>query len=381
MIKKIERLPSPFKEVLKATSFFASSQGFGVFLVGGVVRDLILGRGVFDLDIVVEGDAIVLAKEVADHFKKAFRRHHSFGTATVYFGEHKIDFATARKEYYPQWGALPKVSPSSLEDDLLRRDFTINAMALSLNKLHYGEIVDLYGGLADLRNGSIRVLHKNSFLDDPTRILRAIRFEQRFSFKLEKNTFRWMKNAIASGALSCVHHHRWKDELILILKESNPYLSIKRIAYLAGFSFIHKDIKLKKDDFKFLLRIKKAIAFYERKFKKHKKLESWIVYLAALLIKLPKGKMWHFLNDFGLKKQERAIIISIKNRVSGMKKLNRSLRSHRVFRTLTQLSFESIVFFYAFYTDKKIRKNIEHFLDELVYIRLHIRGDDLEQLG
>jgi len=190
MIDRLKKLSPQFKKVLKVSSALANSLGFKVYLVGGVVRDLILEKEVFDLDVVVEGDAIVFARELSKRLKSSFKKHHAFGTAVVEFDGHKIDFATARTEHYIHWGALPKVKPAALKQDLFRRDFTINAMAVSLNKKDYGKLIDLYNGLHDLRKGLVRALHKESFLEDPTRIIRAIRFEQRFSFKIEKDTFK-----------------------------------------------------------------------------------------------------------------------------------------------------------------------------------------------
>ena len=211
-------------------------------------------------------DILALAKKVAEYFNAGFIKHHAFGTASVDFGKYKIDFATARKEYYPHWGSLPKVEPAGLKEDLFRRDFTINAMAISLND-DYARLIDFYNGLDDLRKGIIRIMHKNSFLEDPTRILRAVRFQQRFSFKMEKKTFGLLKEAIGQDALRWVNPHRLRDEVILILKEPRPYAYIKRINELAGFSFLDKSIKLRRSDFLLFLRLERAIAYYQEKFK------------------------------------------------------------------------------------------------------------------
>ena len=163
MVNRLKSLSSEFVTVLKESSSLADSLGFKVYLVGGVVRDLILERKVFDLDIVVEGNAIVFADKLSELLGEKLHRHHSFGTATVDFREHKIDFATARTETYSHQGVLPKVSPASIVEDLFRRDFTINAMAISLNKEDYGKLIDLYDGLGDIKKKLIRVLHNKSF--------------------------------------------------------------------------------------------------------------------------------------------------------------------------------------------------------------------------
>jgi tRNA nucleotidyltransferase (CCA-adding enzyme) len=381
MKNRLKKLPPEFRKALNVVSQQAQLLGINIYLVGGIVRDLILGREHFDLDIVVEGDAISLCRRVAEYLNVYFNKHHAFGTATVYFENFKMDFATARSEYYSSWGNLPKVKPASLREDLFRRDFTINAMAISLNRNDYGKLIDFYNGLFDLKQGLIRVLHRNSFLDDPTRVLRAVRFEQRFYFKIEKHTFSLMKDALRRGALQRVHPHRWRDELILILGEIKPYRYIKRMENLSIFSFIEPTIKLHKKDFRLLLRIERAVALYKKEFKNYRELERWILYLSAILIKLPKKDILRFLDKFAFKKRDRVRIISIKESLSKMNILSKKLKPHRIYRIINHLSFESIVFFYAYYPHKVLRKNIKYFLNNLVGIRLKIKGDALRTLG
>ncbi|MBU2504157.1 MAG: hypothetical protein KKB89_00005, partial [Candidatus Omnitrophica bacterium] len=396
MVDRLKKLPSELKKILTIASRQATSSGVKIYLVGGVVRDLIKGKINFDLDIVVESDAIIFAREYANYLGGEFKKHHAFGTATVYLGEHKVDFATARRETYPRWGALPVVVPAALEDDLARRDFTINAMAVSLNKGDYGRCLDLYNGLSDLSKGLIRVLHKDSFLEDPTRILRAIRFEQRFSFKIEKNTFKLMREALGREALKFIHPHRLRNELVLILKEPKPRIYIGRIEKLINFSIldktppskvlggsipVDKSIKLDREDFKLFLRIEKTVSFYQEKFKKLKEIEEWFVYLAAILVKLSEPEILQFVESFGLRKEHRVKMLSIKKNLSKIKRLNRELRPHAIYHFFQLLSFEAIVFFYAYYPEKKIRENIEYFLDKLVNVTLFVKGEDLKKLG
>ena len=359
----------------------AGSLEYNIYLIGGVVRDLILRKDVFDLDIVVEGNAIVFVKKLANQLGAKFNRHHSFGTATLYFDGHKIDFATARTEKYTHRGALPRIKPASLAKDLFRRDFSINAMAISLNKTDYGTLVDLYNGLDDLKKGLIRVLHDKSFQDDPTRILRAIRFEQRFSFKIEPKTFKLMEEALRVQSLELVGPHRLRDEIILTLKEPKPYHYIRRIKGLTGFSFLDKEIKLDEESFRLLLRIEKAYLYYKKRFKKHRKLEIWLLYLAAILIKLPSSKLKELFHEFGFRKGERIIISSIKEGKSKIKKIGGYTKPGVIYRVLEPYSFESALFFYAYYQDKKVRRNIEYFLDELVGISLKIKGRDLKKMN
>ena len=381
MVRKLKKIPKHFQEILKVASKIAGRSGFKIYLVGGVVRDLILGKAIFDLDIVVEPDAIRFAQRLAKHFKTQFRRHHSFGTATVYFGKHKMDFATARKEHYTHWGALPKVSPVTLKEDLFRRDFTINAMAVSLNKKDYGQLVDFYNGYTDLRKGIIRVLHADSLLEDPTRILRAIRFEQRFKFRIEKNTNKLLKEALGVGAIRFVHPHRLRDEIILILQEPQPYRYIKRLDGLTKLSFMDDKLKLNSNTAQLMARVKKAISFYNKRFKKYRKIDEWLIYLAAMVIDLPQDRIVRFLEKFDLKKSERIRIISIKENIRKAKKISKKCAPYNIYQFLNPLSFETIVFFYAYYNQKMIKKNIELFFEKLSRVRLKARGGDLGKLG
>ncbi|MCM8819856.1 MAG: hypothetical protein NC925_03565 [Candidatus Omnitrophica bacterium] len=377
----LSKLNSEFKDILEEITKIAMQLNMRAYLVGGVVRDIILNKTIFDLDIVIEGDAIKFAETFASKFKKEIKRHHSFCTATVNFQNKRVDFATARKEIYQKWGMLPKVYPATLKEDLFRRDFTINALAISLNKSDYGKLIDIYGGLDDLKKGLIRILHKDSFLEDPTRILRAIRFEQRFFFKIEKTTYKLLKEAIKINALTLVHPHRLRDEIILLFKEEKPNYCIRRILSLCGFSFIDKNIKLERDDFRLILRINNTVLFYQKYLKKHRRLNKWIIYLAVFVYKLKTAKLIKFIQRFGFRKGERIILLSIKKNFLKIRKLDKKLKPHIIYKLLNPLSFEAILFFYAYYKKERIRDNIKYFLKTLVNIRLNINGDDLKKIG
>jgi tRNA nucleotidyltransferase (CCA-adding enzyme) len=381
MVNRLKTLSKEFREILRVTSQEAESLGFSIYLVGGVVRDLLLDKKIFDLDIVVEGKAHRLAQKVAGRLEGFCRRHQAFGTATVEMPDKKIDFATARTEKYSHSGALPKVSPASLEDDLFRRDFTINAMAISLNKKDYGRLIDIYCGFKDLKSGVIRVLHDKSFTDDPTRILRALRFEQRFSFSLAPHTLGLMKKALQREALKAVSSHRLRDEIILILKEPRPYRYIKRIDKVLGLGFLSKTIKLKKEDFSFFLRLERITSHYLRKHKKHRPPQIWIAYLAAIVGHLPADDLEKFLHDFAFRRGERLIIHSIKNNLKDIRKINAPLKPSQIYARLSDLSFEALLFFYAYYPLPRLRKNIDAFLNDYLSVQIRVTGEDLKGIG
>jgi tRNA nucleotidyltransferase (CCA-adding enzyme) len=199
------------------------------WLVGGAVRDLMLGANTIDLDVAIEGDAREVARALAERLDGKAVEHERFGTATVHAGDLVVDLASTRSETYPQPGALPDVSPAGLDDDLARRDFTINAMAASLPG---GELRDPHGGRGDLAAGVIRVLHPASFIDDPTRLLRAVRYEARFGFRMDEETERLAREAIASGATDTVSGARIRDELLDMLGEPPVAVAVARMADL-----------------------------------------------------------------------------------------------------------------------------------------------------
>jgi len=193
-----------------------------VYLVGGPVRDKLLGISNYDLDFVVEGDGIKFAEALNKKLKGRLTVYRAFGTATISFKKMRIDIVTARKESYEYPAAYPAVKPGTIKDDLYRRDFTINAMAIAINRKNFGELKDFYGGFKDLKKGIIRVMYDKSFIDDPTRIFRAVRFSVRFGFKIEQHTKKLIKEAIEDELLGEVNKGRIRKEIELFLKEKNP---------------------------------------------------------------------------------------------------------------------------------------------------------------
>ena len=229
-----DALPQPLMELLLVARDVANDLGYSLYIVGGLVRDLLLGAPNLDLDLVVEGDAIRLARKLARQIGGRVRSHSRFGTAKVIFeGERpgglppSLDFVTARTEFYESPTVLPQVERSSIKQDLYRRDFTINTMAICLDRDRFGELLDYYGGERDLREGRIRVLHNLSFVEDPTRILRAVRFEQRLGFVIEPRTDELIDEALE--LLSHVTGERLRHELYLLLSEAQPEHTLERL--------------------------------------------------------------------------------------------------------------------------------------------------------
>jgi tRNA nucleotidyltransferase (CCA-adding enzyme) len=232
--------PESLRLIQKAGALAAERQ-LGVYLVGGVVRDILLGWANSDLDLVVEGDAIKLAESLAGEIGGQLVVHRRFGTAKIRTGNLTIDLAMARAETYARPGALPSVRPGSVQDDLARRDFTINAMALRLDPRKFGRLVDPFDGQQDLKSGLIRILHDRSFIDDATRMLRAVRYEQRFGFRLEGSTEKLLRQNVSM--LGTISGDRIRHELEMILREERLERMLKRLGELGLLAEVHPALK------------------------------------------------------------------------------------------------------------------------------------------
>ncbi len=254
IVRRLEGALSPgLLSLVRAVGQQAQALNLGLYCVGGFVRDLLLSRPNTDIDLVVEGDAIALVRSLVERYGGTMRKHTQFGTATWILDDQvahqfgggedwpdTLDFVTARTEFYENPTALPTVEQSSIKLDLHRRDFTINTLAIRLAPEPFGQLLDFWGGERDLRDGQIRVLHSLSFVDDPTRILRAARFEQRFGFRIEERTLGLIENALP--LLDRVSGPRLRHELELILAEIRPELVLRRLQDLGVLTRLHPDL-------------------------------------------------------------------------------------------------------------------------------------------
>ncbi|HSI97924.1 MAG TPA: CBS domain-containing protein, partial [Gaiellaceae bacterium] len=219
-------------------------RGEGVHLVGGTIRDILLGEESFDVDIAVEGDAIAIARSLADSLGGRVTPHEKFGTAIVQYGDRqRIDVVTTRTEFYDAPGALPAVERAGLREDLFRRDFTINAMAVSLAPDDFGRLTDPFGGREDLEGRVLRVLHNLSFIDDPTRIFRAIRYEARYGFRLEEHSARLARGCIEMGLVGDLSSARLRDELVALLDDPGGIGGVGRLGELGADHAIHPRLR------------------------------------------------------------------------------------------------------------------------------------------
>lgn len=236
-------LPGRIMSILTKAGEVAESLDYQVYAVGGLVRDVLLKVENLDVDLVVEGDGILMANKLAEVIGGRVRAHEKFGTAEIIFSDgYWVDVVTARVEYYEYPAALPQVEQSSLKHDLYRRDFTVNAMAVALNTDRFGELVDYFNGREDLQIGAIRVLHNLSFIEDPTRILRAIRFEQRYDMAIEPQTLRLIKEAVREKVIARLSTERMWGELKSILEETDPEHMLDRMSELGVWDYLFPEI-------------------------------------------------------------------------------------------------------------------------------------------
>jgi tRNA nucleotidyltransferase (CCA-adding enzyme) len=238
LIDKLQAQLTPEARVLlDAVIEQAARQDLRAFLVGGTVRDLLLNREALDVDISIEGDAIALAQAVAASTGAKLAKTTVFGTATLTTSGFRLDLATARAETYARPGALPKVRPSTIDDDLLRRDFTINAIAVELTGPAPGKTLDPTGGVRDLHTGLVHVLHERSFQDDATRIVRAVRYAARFGFRIEESTLDLIARDLSF--LEKISGTRLRQEMARVFAEEHPARAVAQLRDLGVLRAIH----------------------------------------------------------------------------------------------------------------------------------------------
>ena len=293
-LTRLERLQPVFEAVAAVSEPYE-----GVYLVGGTVRDILLGERSFDVDIAVEGDAIALAQALADALGGRVRAHDKFGTAVVIYGEdERVDVVTARTEFYDAPAALPTVEHASIREDLFRRDFTINAMAVSLKGADLGRLVDPFGGRRDLEARTIRLLHNLSFIDDPTRIFRAIRYENRYGFRMDDHTLRLARGTIEMGLVGDLSSARLRDELEALLEEGEIEHSILRLAELGADRAVHPHLAADEEAVALLRRLTELRGRYAPE------IPSWRLGLAVLARKLPPDEVYGWLQRLKVRRRD-----------------------------------------------------------------------------
>lgn len=383
-IELIEKIfPKRVQNIVNKIGEIGDKLNFPVFIVGGVVRDLFLGIENYDIDIVVEGDGIKYARELSRSCEGRIKSHEKFRTAVVILTDgFKIDVATARREFYEYPAALPKVELSSIKKDLYRRDFTINAMAIQLNQKHFGKLIDFFGGQKDLRIGIIRVLYNLSFVEDPARIIRAIRFEQRYNFKIDRATEDFLKKAIDDKLLSRLGKKRITEELIIILKEKNPLKSLKRMTELGALKYILPEVELDEDTVERFNKVKDNYYFWKRNIS-DEKIELWVIYFCCLIRNLKKSQIQRIYKKLIIKQKS---LDKINNCYSNLDQIIKMISQKNkispsvIYLKLKGLSNETLFLAIAESDTNIAKERIKNYFKKYKKESLYISGKELKEL-
>ena len=378
-----ERLPANIMKLLINFGSMADELGYNVYLVGGLVRDILLRRENLDVDIVVAGDGIRFAQEFAEKYGARVRSHRKFGTAVLIFPDgYKVDVATARLEYYESPGAPPIVETSSLKLDLYRRDFTINTLAIKLNKKNFGTLIDYFAAQMDIKNKVLRVLHNLSFVEDPTRVLRAIRFEQRFDFKIGKLTLALIKNAVKINCFKDLPGRRLYQELKLILKEQDPVRAIKRMDEFNLLQFISPDIKLNEKGSVLLEEIKKVISWFNLLYLEQP-FEPWEVYWYGLTSSVDIEQFRLLSEKIGISDQRSRKIIYQRTQSNMLLFTLRNFHGdgYQLYTLLDPYDTEMLLYLMAKARNKKVKRLISKYFTTLKGTKIILKGKDLLNIG
>jgi len=366
-----KQLPAELAHFMQAAGETAHSQGQSLYLVGGVVRDLLLKRTNFDLDLVVEGDAISLAQRLTQVYPGKVTTHPRFNTAKLQWAKWSIDIATARCETYAKPGALPSVKLGSLESDLARRDFTINAMAIHLDPSRYGKLIDLYGGIHDLKHKIIRILHEKSYTDDATRIWRSLRYEQRLNFQLEATTLDLLKRDVSM--LDTISGDRIRYELECILHEEYPEKVLRRAEELGVLKWLHPSLK--------------GNGWLADKFEQARRLSSPKpplvgLYLALLAYHLTDEEAEQLITKLRLPKSLAQTLRDTSSLKATLQLLtDPTLPPSSIYRLLYGYSQMAITVSSLASDSSIVRQHIQLFLNKLRYVKQSLTGDDLQRMG
>jgi len=379
---RLERaLPPDLLALVRDVAATAHAMSSSLFFVGGIVRDLLLGQPLYDIDFVVEGDAIALARRLAHERGGQVRSHARFGTAKWMLGPNvpriatpdglglrALDFVTARTEFYAHPTALPQVEQSSIKQDLHRRDFTINAMAVCLDPDRFGELLDFYGGERDLHDGAIRVLHSLSFVEDPTRMLRAARFEQRFGFRIEPRTLDLLGGAL--DLLDRVSGPRIRNEMDLIFQESQPEKAVLRLSELGVLGRIHPALA--------------GDAWLARKYAEARAasgFEANFTCLALLTYRLDVGALHAVIRRLRVSRDVEADLTSVSALRKSSDELSAATKASQVYGLLHHHSARALRAAWIAADDDRVRAHIDWFTRELCQVKPSVGGAFLRSLG
>jgi tRNA nucleotidyltransferase (CCA-adding enzyme) len=354
----------------------AVGEGFdGVYLVGGAVRDLLMDEPSFDVDIAVEGDGIAFGRALATALGGRVVPHDKFGTAVVLHDGGRVDVATARTEFYDYPGALPAVEQASIREDLYRRDFTINALAVSLKGEDFGRLVDFFGGLQDLDAGVIRVLHNLSFIDDPTRLFRALRYENRYGFRMEAHTQSLAKACVEMELVGELSSARLRDELEALLSEEEVAGTLRRLGELRLDQAIHPHMAAGED----AVALVAEVDTLRERFAPETPL--WRPRLAALARRLPPDELYAWFERLRLRRRDADRIADAVTVAPRLREVVAATDEPAALRSLAEPHDPDGLLMAMAGADVDVRERLTRYFEELRDVRLEISGADLAELG
>jgi tRNA nucleotidyltransferase (CCA-adding enzyme) len=378
------RLNQRIRTLLSDIGSAGDTLGVEIFVVGGFVRDLMLERPIEDVDVVVEGDGIAFARYFASMHHCRLHQHRKFNTAVIIFEDgFKIDVASARLEYYATPAALPVVENSSIKMDLARRDFTINTLAISLNAESFGTLIDYFGGVRDIKDKIIRIIHNLSFIEDPTRIFRAIKFSNRFGFRIGKVTANLIKNALNVGAVKHLSGLRVLSELKQIFGEDNPLPALQTMADYDIDKVIHHDLKLTDTTRALFKSVGKTLAWHDLLYEDDA-YPRWSVYFMAWLHGYSFTVSTQIADRLMFPIKERELLLEQRIKAAQRIRLiekNYPVSNQQMYRWLIHFKTECLLFMLALTKKESVRKAISHFYTHQRKTQPLIGGKDLKSVG
>ncbi|MDD2270894.1 MAG: CBS domain-containing protein [Desulfuromonadaceae bacterium] len=383
-----KRLAAEIRETLHKLGEIGDGLGLSVYVVGGFVRDLLLGVDNLDIDVTVEGDGVFFAECFAERYGGRVRSHKKFGTAVLVLADgSKIDVASTRLEYYESPGVLPTVERSSLRHDLYRRDFTINTLAICINRDRFGHLTDYFGGQQDLQERVVRVMHNLSFVEDPTRVFRAIRFEQRLGFHIASHTENLIRSAVRMHLLDRLGGERLQNELVQILCEKDPLAAIERMSSFGLLAFIHPALKLVPATERVLGETRQVMAWFRLLYLEDR-CEPWQVYFMALCDGLKPDEFREACGRLAIPgrlavrlSSQRHLVFTTMNAIRRRLKQAGEIRNSQLFSWFGEFTLEVLLYLAARASSEEVRRFVSLYLTRLRSVVPLLGGGDLCGLG
>ncbi|MDD2850746.1 MAG: CBS domain-containing protein [Desulfuromonadaceae bacterium] len=383
-----KRLTAETRETLQQLGTVGDELGLAVYLVGGFVRDLLLGIDNLDVDVTVEGDGIFFAEVFSGRYGGRVRSHKKFGTAVLVLpDERKIDIASTRLEYYDSPGALPTVERASLRHDLYRRDFTINTLALCINSGCYGQLTDHFGAQQDIQERVVRVLHNLSFVEDPTRVFRAIRFEQRLGFHIAPHTENLIQSAVRMHLLDKLGGERLLSELVQIMREKEPLSAIERMSSLGLLVFVHPSLKLSPAVGRVVRETGQVLAWFRLLYLEDH-CATWQVYFMALCDGLQPEEFSETCSRLAIPgrlaaqlRSQRHVVFTTLTAIKRHLKQAGGVCNSQLYTWFRRFTLEMLLYVAARANSEQVRRFVSLYLTRLRTVTSSLDGNDLCRLG